>query len=105
MGRCPDPEIHEMTHPVRIERFEQEIDSAGAGEFRGGNGHVYRVRHLVPSVKATVFGSGSKPHAVPSGLFGGAFAGAEPFRHRAGGGRSARPSALNSFFSSRAPAM
>jgi N-methylhydantoinase B len=71
MGRCPDPEIHEMVHPVRILRFEQEIDSAGAGEYRGGNGHVYRVQHLAPSVKATVFGSGSKPHAVPSGICGG----------------------------------
>jgi N-methylhydantoinase B len=98
MGRCPDPEIHEMTHPVRIERFEQEIDSAGAGEFRGGNGHVYRVRHLVASERATVFGSGSKPHAVPSGLFGGQSP--EPSRltiERAAGGRETI--ALNSFFS------
>ena len=98
MGRCPDPEIHEMTHPVRIERFEQEIDSAGAGEFRGGNGHVYRVRHLVASERATVFGSGSKPHAVPNGLFGGQSP--EPSRltiERAAGGRDTI--ALNSFFS------
>lgn len=71
MGRCPDPEIHEMVHPVRILRFEQEIDSAGAGQFRGGNGHVYRVLHQVPSIRATVFGSGTKAHAAPSGLFGG----------------------------------
>jgi N-methylhydantoinase B len=71
MGRCPDPEIHEMVAPVRIQRFEQEIDSAGAGAFRGGNGHVYRVKHLVPSVAATVFGSGTKPHAAPSGICGG----------------------------------
>ena len=72
MGRCPDPEIQELSHPVRILRFEQEADSAGAGEFRGGNGHVYRVQHQVDSVNAVVFGSGSRPHAVPSGLFGGA---------------------------------
>lgn len=71
MGRCPDPEITELTHPVRILRFEQEIDTAGAGQFRGGPGHVYRVQHFVPSVKAVAFGSGTKPHAVPSGLFGG----------------------------------
>jgi N-methylhydantoinase B len=71
MGRCPDPEIHELSHPVRIHRFEQEVDSAGAGEFRGGNGHVYRVQHQVDSVNAVVFGSGTRPHAVPSGLFGG----------------------------------
>jgi N-methylhydantoinase B len=98
MGRCPDPEIHEMTHPVRIERFEQEIDSAGAGRFRGGNGHVYRVRHLVASERATVFGSGAKPHAVPSGLLGGQSP--EPSRfaiERAAGGREDIP--LNSFFS------
>ena len=98
MGRCPDPEIHEMTHPVRIERFEQEIDSAGAGEFRGGNGHVYRVRHLVPSERATVFGSGGKPHSAPSGLFGGHAP--EPSRltiERAAGGHDTIP--LNSFFS------
>ena len=86
-----------MTHPVRIERFEQEIDSAGAGEFRGGNGHVYRVRHLVASEKATVFGSGAKPHAVPSGLFGGQSP--EPSRfsiERAEGGRETIP--LNCVF-------
>ncbi len=97
MGRCPDPEIHEMTHPVRIERFEQEIDSAGAGEFRGGNGHVYRVKHLVASERATVFGSGVKPHAAPSGLFGGCTPEPSSFLiERAGGGREAIP--LNSFF-------
>ena len=97
MGRCPDPEIHEMTHPVRILRFEQEIDSAGAGEYRGGNGHVYRVQHLVPSVKATVFGSGSKPHAVPSGICGGRDPAPSVLSvERAGGGRDAIR--LNSFF-------
>lgn len=71
MGRCPDPEIHELRHPVRIQCFEQTVDSAGAGRFRGGNGHLYRVQHFAPSVNAVVFGSGSRPHAVPAGLFGG----------------------------------
>ena len=71
MGRCPDPEITELTHPVHVHHYEQQIDSAGAGQFRGGPGHVYRVEHLAPSVNAVVFGSGTKPHAVPSGLFGG----------------------------------
>jgi N-methylhydantoinase B len=97
MGRSPDPEIHEMTHPVRILRFEQEIDTAGPGTFRGGNGHVYRVKHLAPSVKATVFGSGTKPHAVPRGLYGGK--GPEPSQfciERQHGRRDVIP--LNSFF-------
>ncbi len=101
MGRCPDPEIHEMVHPVRILRFEQEADSAGAGEWRGGNGHVYRVQHLVPSVKATVFGSGSKAHAAPTGICGGRDP--EPSRltvERASGVREAIR--LNTFFTVRA---
>ena len=71
MGRTPDPEITELDHPVRVHHYEQEIDTAGAGEFRGGPGHVYRVEHLTPSVTAVSFGSGTKPHAVPSGIFGG----------------------------------
>jgi N-methylhydantoinase B len=97
MGRCPDPEIHELTHPVRIQRFEQTIDSAGAGRFRGGNGHIYRVQYFVPSVKAVVFGSGARPHAVPSGIFGGH--NPEPSQltiERASGTKEIIP--LNSFF-------
>lgn len=71
MGRTPDPEITELNHPVRIHCYEQAIDTAGAGRFRGGPGHIYRVEHLAPSVNGVSFGSGTKPHAVPSGLFGG----------------------------------
>ncbi len=97
MGRCPDPEIHELAHPVRIHRFEQAIDSAGAGRFRGGNGHVYRVQHFVPSVNAVVFGSGSTPHAAPSGLFGGHSPGRSHLTiERASGVKENIP--LNSFF-------
>jgi N-methylhydantoinase B len=97
MGRCPDPEIHELTHPVRIERFEQAMDSAGAGRFRGGNGHVYRVEYFVASENAVVFGSGSRTHAVPSGLFGGH--NPEPSRltiERVSGAKGIIP--LNTFF-------
>ena len=97
MGRSPDPEIHEMVHPVRVLRFEQEIDSAGAGQYRGGNGHVYRVQHLAPSVKAVVFGSGSKPHAAPSGICGGSDPAPSVLAiERASGGRETIR--LNSFF-------
>jgi N-methylhydantoinase B len=97
MGRCPDPEIHELSHPVRIQCFEQTVDSAGAGRFRGGNGHLYRVQHFAPSVNAVVFGSGARPHAVPSGLFAGQSP--QPSRltiERASGGKEVIE--LNSFF-------
>jgi len=97
MGRCPDPEIHELSHPVRIQCFEQAVDSAGAGRFRGGNGHLYRVQHFAPSVNAVVFGSGARPHAVPSGLFAGQSP--QPSRltiERASGGKEVIE--LNSFF-------
>lgn len=98
MGRTPDPEIHELSHPVRVLRYEQACDSAGAGEFRGGNGHVYRVQHFEPSVKAVVFGSGTKPHAVPSGLHGGKNPRPSTFAiERATGRRELQP--MNRFFS------
>lgn len=71
MGRCPDVEISEIAHPLRVLQFEEETDSAGAGAFRGGNGHVYRVKHLVDSRTSLTFGSGTLEHAVPAGLFGG----------------------------------
>ena len=67
------------------------------GAYRGGNGHVYRVQHLAPSVKATVFGSGTKPHAVPIGMCGGRDPAPSVFAiERAAGGRETIR--LNSFF-------
>jgi N-methylhydantoinase B len=56
------------------------------------------VRHLVDSERATVFGSGAKPHAVPSGLFGGRSPDVSRLAiERAEGKRETV--ALNSFFS------
>lgn len=70
-GRTPDVEITELTYPVRVLAYEETADSAGAGKFRGGNGHVYRVQYLSDSEKGVVFGAGLSDFAVPKGLFGG----------------------------------
>lgn len=37
-SRVPDPELHELTFPQRILRYEYQNDSAGAGQWRGGYG-------------------------------------------------------------------
>lgn len=70
-GRTPDVEIYELTYPVRVLAYEETQDSAGAGKFRGGNGHFYRVQYLADTEKGLIFGSGTKTLSVPSGLFGG----------------------------------
>jgi N-methylhydantoinase B len=51
--------------------FEEEMDSAGAGKYRGGNGHVYKVQYLEDTIDGVLWGNGTREWSVPSGLFGG----------------------------------
>lgn len=69
--RTPDVEIFELVYPIHILRFEQEIDSAGAGKFRGGLGHAHTVEYLVDMGGGFVFGSGMQDYSVPFGMLGG----------------------------------
>ena len=71
--RMTDPEILEMRFPVRLEQFGIRPGSGGAGEWRGGNGAVRRMRFLAPVTVTTLsshrvippFGShGGEPGAV-----------------------------------------
>jgi N-methylhydantoinase B len=39
----PNCEVYEQLYPVRFLQHELRCDSAGAGEFRGGTGAIYRV--------------------------------------------------------------
>jgi len=70
-GRTPDLEIMEMVKPVHILQCEQEIDTAGAGKFRSGIGHVYKVQYLADIDNGVIISSGMKEYSPPSGLFGG----------------------------------
>jgi N-methylhydantoinase B len=70
--RLPDLEIIELVKPVHILQHEQEIDTAGAGKFRSGLGHVYKVRYLADcSVGSAFTGAGMRDYSLPFGLFGG----------------------------------
>ncbi len=71
MGRTPDVEIQELICPVHILEFEQVMDSAAAGKFRGGPGHIYRVQYLTDTIEGVYFGNGTREDTVPIGILGG----------------------------------
>jgi N-methylhydantoinase B len=69
--RSPDPELHELVDPYTVLQYEYEADSAGAGEWRGGMGTIYRWRIDAPGIPAAHFGGGNRPATAPFGLEGG----------------------------------
>ena len=72
MGRVPDVEIHELICPVHVLTFEEEMDSAAAGKFCGGNGHIYRVQYVADTIDGVLSPcNGTREYSVPFGLFGG----------------------------------
>jgi N-methylhydantoinase B len=70
--RLPDVEIIELVKPVHILQHEQVPDSAGAGKFRSGLGHIYRVQYLDDTYDgAALVGAGMRDYVVSEGFFGG----------------------------------
>jgi 5-oxoprolinase (ATP-hydrolysing) len=67
--RLTDPEILEWRYPVILERFEIRRGSGGAGQHRGGDGSLRRIRFLEPMTAAIVSGHRKVP---PFGMAGGA---------------------------------
>jgi 5-oxoprolinase (ATP-hydrolysing) len=67
-SRLTDPEVLEWRYPVRVEEFRVREGSGGAGERRGGDGVVRRLRFLEPLTAAIVSSSRRVP---PYGLAGG----------------------------------
>jgi len=63
-------EIMEMSFPVRIERYEVNPDSGGAGRFRGGCGAI-RVWRLLSGADATCALCMERMTSPPFGLLGG----------------------------------
>lgn len=66
--RMTDPEVLELRYPVRLEEFSIRHGSGGAGQWRGGDGAVRRVRFLAPMHAVIV--SSRRNHA-PFGMAGG----------------------------------
>ncbi len=66
--RMTDPEVLELRYPVRLEQFAIRHGSGGAGEWRGGNGSIRRIRFLEPMTAVIV---ASRRNVAPFGLAGG----------------------------------
>jgi N-methylhydantoinase B len=69
--RAPDPELHELVDPFTVLQYEFWPDSAGAGEWRGGMGTIYRWRIDTNGIPAANFGGGVHDVTAPYGLEGG----------------------------------
>jgi 5-oxoprolinase (ATP-hydrolysing) len=67
-SRLTDPEVLEWRFPVRLESYEIRKGSGGAGQWRGGDGGVRRVKFL-ESMTASILSNG-RVHA-PFGMHGG----------------------------------
>jgi 5-oxoprolinase (ATP-hydrolysing) len=68
-SRLTDPEVLEFRFPVRLESFEIRPGSGGAGQWRGGDGGIRRVRFLA-AMTASILSNGR--HHGAFGLNGGA---------------------------------
>jgi 5-oxoprolinase (ATP-hydrolysing) len=66
--RMTDPEVLELRYPVRVEQFARRPGSGGAGQWRGGDGAIRRLRFLEPMTAVVV---ASRRHEGPFGLAGG----------------------------------
>ncbi|MCC7414003.1 MAG: hydantoinase B/oxoprolinase family protein [Gammaproteobacteria bacterium] len=69
--RAPDPELHELVNPYTVLQYELWPDSAGAGQWRGGMGTIYRWRVDTDNIAAANFGGGVHEETRPFGLAGG----------------------------------
>jgi len=69
--RAPDPELHELVNPYTVLQYEFWPDSAGAGEWRGGMGTIYRWRVDADDIAVANFGGGNRDATKPYGLEGG----------------------------------
>jgi 5-oxoprolinase (ATP-hydrolysing) len=67
-SRLTDPEVLEFRFPVRLESYQVRRGSGGAGQWKGGDGGVRRVRFLEP-MTASILSNGRKHGAF--GMAGG----------------------------------
>ena len=67
-SRLTDPEVLEQRFPVRLDAFSIRRGSGGAGQWRGGDGVVRRVRFLEPMTAAIL---SNRRRVPPFGVEGG----------------------------------
>ncbi len=68
-SRLTDPEVLEWRFPVRVESFEIRRGSGGAGQYRGGDGVIRKIRFLEKMTCAIL---ANRRKVAPFGLEGGA---------------------------------
>ncbi|AOT72035.1 hydantoinase B/oxoprolinase family protein [Geosporobacter ferrireducens] len=67
--RAPNNEANEVQYPLLTLNHHLEVDTAGAGEYRGAPGIKYQVQFYGPDPSIVMFGDGMK--IAPYGLGGG----------------------------------
>jgi 5-oxoprolinase (ATP-hydrolysing) len=65
-SRLTDPEVLEFRFPVRLESYAIRLGSGGAGQWRGGDGGVRRMRFLQPMI-ASILSNGRHVPAFGGG--------------------------------------
>jgi N-methylhydantoinase B len=70
-SRVPDPELHELTFPHRILRYEYQNDSAGAGKWRGGYGACVWLQFNDATTTLSIQPGSCAEETAPFGLAGG----------------------------------
>lgn len=70
-ARAPDPELFELRSPHRILKCEYRVDSAGAGQWRGGHGGHYRVLFTSDTSALILEPSCVDEATAPAGIAGG----------------------------------
>jgi 5-oxoprolinase (ATP-hydrolysing) len=68
-SRLTDPEVLELRYPVLVENFAIRAGSGGAGQHKGGDGVIRRIRFLEPMTAAIL---SNRRTTDPFGLAGGA---------------------------------
>jgi 5-oxoprolinase (ATP-hydrolysing) len=68
-SRLTDPEVLEFRFPVRLDSYAIRAGSGGAGQWRGGDGGVRRIRFLAP-MTASILSNG-RVHPAFGGAGGG----------------------------------
>jgi N-methylhydantoinase B len=66
-----DPELFELLSPHVLHRYEYLVDSAGAGEWRGGLGVETVFSFTDGGVQASIFGDGGSERTAATGVLGG----------------------------------
>ncbi len=67
-SRLTDPEVLEWRYPVQIESFSIRVGSGGAGQWRGGDGAVRRIR-FTEAMTASILSTHRR--VAPYGMDGG----------------------------------